>query len=100
MDEDAPQHKVDEVYLKVLSFPRLSQWRASSKARFFNDVERILGFTAVLFESASVLSLSEFLSLGIEKLEETLRKLHSILDVREDRNKPLIFVHLSSATSF
>lgn len=92
---EAPQQKVDEIYLKVLAFPHLAKASSGHKKRFYDRVTNILGFITILFEPASIASLSALLPLDVVKLEKDLRKLYSVLDVREDRNAPLALVHLS-----
>lgn len=88
MEDDAPQQKVDEIYLKVLSFRRLT----SSSKKF---IEQILGFIAVFFEPVSVSSLAELLSRDRKKLEERLRQLHSVIHIPKEETAPLSLVHLS-----
>ncbi|KAF6833672.1 Vegetative incompatibility protein HET-E-1-like protein 7 [Colletotrichum plurivorum] len=88
METDGPQQKVDEIYLKVLSFPRLTK---SSKA----FIQQVLGFIAVFFEPVCVPSLTELLCRDKTKLEERLRQLHSVIHIPQDENSPLSLVHLS-----
>ncbi|KAF6796351.1 Vegetative incompatibility protein HET-E-1-like protein 7, partial [Colletotrichum sojae] len=91
METDGPQQKVDEIYLKVPSFPRLTK---SSKA----FIQQILGFIAVFFEPVCVPSLAELLCRDKKKLEERLRQLHSVIHVPQEEKAPLSLVHLSLAT--
>ncbi|OBT63596.1 hypothetical protein VE03_07330 [Pseudogymnoascus sp. 23342-1-I1] len=95
IDADAPQQKVDEIYLKVLSFPHLCKLSQKSQMKFHEKTKRILGFITAFFEPVSVLSLSALLSVDKEDLNKTLRKFHSILDVPQDEHAPLGLVHLS-----
>ncbi|KAB5522880.1 hypothetical protein GE09DRAFT_1154464 [Coniochaeta sp. 2T2.1] len=95
METDAPQQKVDEIYLKVLSFPHLAKLTRKSQMKFHDKTKRILGFITAFFEPVSVLSLSALLSVDKEELNKTLRKFHSVLDVPQDEHAPLGLVHLS-----
>ena len=49
IDTDAPQQKVDEIYLKVLSFPHLAKLSQKSQMKFHDKTKRILGFITVFF---------------------------------------------------
>jgi hypothetical protein len=95
IETDAPQQKVDEIYLKVLSFPHLSKLTRKSQMRFYDKTKRILGFITAFFEPVSILSLSALLTIDKEDLNKTLRRFHSILDVPQDEHAPLGLVHLS-----
>ncbi|KFY82137.1 hypothetical protein V500_10793 [Pseudogymnoascus sp. VKM F-4518 (FW-2643)] len=95
IETDAPQQKVDELYLKVLSFPHLSKLTRKSQMKFHDKTKRILGFITAFFEPVSVSSLGAFLSVDKEELNKTLRKFHSVLDVPQDEHAPLGLVHLS-----
>ncbi|KAL2150432.1 hypothetical protein VTH82DRAFT_6995 [Thermothelomyces myriococcoides] len=91
----APQQKVDEIYLKVLSFPHLRNARVGTRLRFFESIKNILGFIAVFFEPVSISTLSAFLKLERQELDKKLHFLHSILDIPSDESSPISLVHLS-----
>ena len=93
-EEEAPQNKVDEIYLKVLSFPHLAKSTKVTKERFYATAKKSLGFICVLFKPVSAASLSELLQIEREELDKALRRLHAILDVRQD-DAPVALVHLS-----
>jgi len=95
VDTDAPQQKVDEIYLKVLSFPHLAKLTRKSQAKFHERTKMILGFITAFFEPVSVSSLSALLSIDKEELNKTLRKFHSVLDIPQDEHAPLGLIHLS-----
>lgn len=90
-----PQQKVDEIYLKVLSFPHLANSTKKTRERIFSRTGTVLGFLAVLFEPVSVSSLGVLVSLPKETLDELLRQLNSIVSVPQDEKSPLGLVHLS-----
>ncbi|KAJ4146186.1 hypothetical protein NW754_001650 [Fusarium falciforme] len=90
-----PQQKVDEIYLKVLSFPHLASSTKKTRKRVYSRTGTILGFLAVLFEPVSVSSLGVFVSLPKETLDDILRQLNSIVSVPQDEKSPLGLVHLS-----
>jgi hypothetical protein len=94
-DADAPQQKVDEIYLKVLSFPHLTKSLKKTKARHLTQISKVLGFIAVLLEPVSASSLEHLVSLPRATLDDWLRRLHSIVSVPKDESSSLSLVHLS-----
>lgn len=94
-DADAPQQKVDEIYLKVLSFPHLTKSLKKTKARHLAQISKILGFIAILLEPVSALSLGHLVSIPRATLDDWLTRLHSIVSVPQDEMSPLGLVHLS-----
>lgn len=92
---DGPQQKVDEIYLKVLSFPHLATFTKKTRDRVYSRTGTVLGFLAVLIEPVSVSSLVVLVSLPKETLDEILRQLNSIVSVPPDEKSPLGLVHLS-----
>ncbi|KAK3994352.1 hypothetical protein QBC44DRAFT_43713 [Cladorrhinum sp. PSN332] len=95
MEIDAPQLKIDEIYLKVLSFPHLYRATQREKKRFFDLIERILGFITVSLEPVSASSLAVFLRLEMLELGKKLQRLHSVIAVPRDTNIPMSLIHLS-----
>ncbi|KAJ4312919.1 hypothetical protein N0V84_009688 [Fusarium piperis] len=93
--EDGPQQKVDEIYLKVLSFPHLAKSTKRTRERTFAHTGTVLGFLAVLFEPVSISSLGVLVALSMEMLDGILRQLNSIVSVPQDETSPLGLVHLS-----
>ncbi|KAF4974216.1 hypothetical protein FZEAL_8854 [Fusarium zealandicum] len=92
-EADTPQQKIDEIYLKVLSFPEFS--KSPIKARIMETTGRILGSIAVLMVPVSVASLCRLLQLPRSELDESLERLHSVVDVPQDEKTPLSLVHAS-----
>lgn len=94
-EDDSPQQKVDEVYLKVSSFPHLSKTLKKVKARHLSHISKILGFIAVFFEPVSASSLENLVLLPKVTLDDWLRRLRSIISVPQDETSHLSLVHLS-----
>ncbi|RSL56966.1 hypothetical protein CEP54_008539 [Fusarium duplospermum] len=92
---DSPQQKVDEIYLKVLSFPHLDKSTKKTRERIFARTGTVLGFLAVLFEPVSVSALGLLVVLSSETLDGILRQLNSIVSIPQDEKAPLGLVHLS-----
>lgn len=91
----APQQMVDEIYLKVLSFPGLTGSSEQTKGIFYSTAQRALGFIVVFFKPVPVSTLGALLPPDTEELDPTLRRLHSVLDVRQNPDTPLGLIHLS-----
>ncbi|RSL40369.1 hypothetical protein CEP53_013401, partial [Fusarium sp. AF-6] len=94
-EADSPQQKVDEIYLKVLSFPHLDKSTKKTRERIFARTGTVLGFLAVLFEPVSVSALGLLAALSRETLDGILRQLNSIVSIPQDEKAPLGLVHLS-----
>ncbi|KAK7750314.1 hypothetical protein SLS62_007721 [Diatrype stigma] len=90
-----PQSKVDEIYIKVLSFPYIDDSAPRAKAKLYTRTSRILGIIAVLFEPLSALDLEHLAPLDRESLGNILKRLHSILSVPDDKEASIGLVHLS-----
>lgn len=90
----SPEEKIAEIYLKVLTFASvdLSQ---EEKTETYNDLRKILGLIALVFEPVSITTLSIFLQVSKGSLSRKLEPLHSIVNVPEDGSSPLGFCHLS-----
>ncbi|PNP85437.1 hypothetical protein FNYG_01266 [Fusarium nygamai] len=107
IEEDGPQHKVDEMYFKVLAFPDIQKSHKRVQTTFYAYISRLIGFIVVLFRPASVETLFHLLhtatpdtSQNLEKtagrdLEGYLRRLYSIINVPREPGLPLSLVHLS-----
>ena len=93
-ERESPQHKVDEIYIKVLSNPKLDA-PPKARDRFFADTGKLLGFIAVLFEPLPVPCLGKLVLLQREALDSLLKWLHSILSIPQDEASPVGLVHLS-----
>ncbi|KAI1393473.1 uncharacterized protein F4822DRAFT_384784 [Hypoxylon trugodes] len=94
-EESAPQQKIDEIYLKVLSLPGMARRPRRIKDKLYSHVGKILGFIVVLFAPISVPSLTKLLGLSENDVDDVLDRLHSVVHVPRDKNIPLGLVHLS-----
>lgn len=92
---DAPQHKVDEIYLNVLSFPDLKKVTPKTQEKTYYGMRMTLGFLAVLFEPIAASPLESLLPPFKVSLNQLLEKLHAIVGVPRDEKSPLELVHLS-----
>lgn len=94
-ETDAPRQKVDDIYLKVLSFPDREGMSPKTKKRTYDSMRMTLGFLAVLFEPVGTSALEELLQTKREDLASLLKKLHAIVGVPRDEKSPLDLIHLS-----
>lgn len=94
-ETNAPQQKVDEIYLKVLSFPDREKMPRKTRHRTYDGMRMTLGFLAVLFEPVATSSLETLLPTLPVSLTQLLKKLHAIVGVPLDEKSPLDLVHLS-----
>lgn len=92
---DAPQQKVDEIYLKVLSFPDREKMSPKTRQRTYDGMRMTLGFLAVLFEPVATSALENLLPPLPVSLAQLLKKLHAIVGVPRDERCSLDLVHLS-----
>lgn len=94
-EADAPQQKVDEIYLKVLSFPDREKMSPKTRQRTYGGMRMTLGFLAVLFEPVATSSLENLLPNLPVSLAQLLKKLHAIVGVPRGEKSSLDLVHLS-----
>lgn len=94
-ETDAPQQKVDEIYLKVLSFPDRERMSPKTRQRTYDGMRMTLGFLAVLFEPVATSALENLLPTLPVSLTQLLKKLHAIVGVPQDEKSSLDLVHLS-----
>ncbi|KAG6364032.1 hypothetical protein INS49_009135 [Diaporthe citri] len=94
-EADAPQQKVDEIYLKVLSFPDREQMSPKTRQRTYDGMRMTLGFLAALFEPVATSALENLLPPLPVSLAQLLKKLHAIVGVPRDDKSSLDLVHLS-----
>ncbi|KAK7735396.1 hypothetical protein SLS63_003866 [Diaporthe eres] len=92
---DAPQNKVDEIYLTVLSFPDHKRMPPRMREKTYEGMRMTLGFLAVLFEPVTTSSFENLLPPLPVALAQLLKKLHSIVGVPRDEKSTLDLVHLS-----
>lgn len=94
-EADAPQQKVDEIYLKVLSFPDREKMSPKTRQRTYDGMRMTLGFLTVLFEPVATSALENLLPSLPVSLAQLLKKLHAIVGVPRDEKSSLDLVHLS-----
>ena len=92
---------MDEIYVKVLSFPG-NKFTPKEKEKFHHAIKNLLGCIAIFFEPVSPSSLIELLPniidqerLSQKQLKKYLRQLHAVVDIPSNEAAPLSLVHLS-----
>jgi hypothetical protein len=91
-----PEQRLDEIYADVLqSTVRGDDYSEEEKEALCSVLRTVIGAIAVLFSSLSAFSLESLLYLEEDTVQNTLCDLHSILDVPDDRYRPVRPQHAS-----
>jgi hypothetical protein len=91
----APEKNLDEIYITVLSHCITTNYTNEEKEEVYRMLKRILGSIIILSSPLSADSLSKLLHIQKQDVNETLEDLHSILDIPEERTRPLRLHHPS-----
>ncbi|KAG5808847.1 hypothetical protein H9Q74_003885 [Fusarium xylarioides] len=100
-ETEGPQHTIDDIYHKVLTFPDTEGWSNDEWGEFKIRMKQLIGFIVVLFRPPSEETLLHLLPTAApektarDELKYYLGQLYSIIDVPKDPNFPLSLVHLS-----
>ena len=100
--EDDPQNHIDDIYVKVLSYPAREKLSPSAKRMTYEIMKNALGFLVTVFQPVTISSLKGFVQSVIkgpgdivERLERLLKKLQAIITIPTDEKTPLELMHLS-----
>ncbi|KAJ4025043.1 hypothetical protein NW752_002503 [Fusarium irregulare] len=100
--DDGPQNQIDDIYLKVLSFPAREKLSPSARRMTYEIMKNTLGFLVTVFQPVTIPSLegfvqSVFKGSGViaDRLERLLKKLQAIVAIPTDEKSPLELMHLS-----
>jgi hypothetical protein len=90
-----PEKRLNEIYFTVLknSFP--SDCTKQEQGDIYNKLKGILGSIITLFSPLSADSLAILLRISEQRVDRTLKDLHAILDIPEDKTCPLRLHHPS-----
>ena len=90
---DAPQ--LDEMYFQVLSHSLVRDRRKADATRLVDRFREIVGVIVTSFNTLSILSLANLLSMPINGIKVALGSLHSVLNVPIDTHSPIRLLHPS-----
>ncbi|RBR15923.1 uncharacterized protein FIESC28_07125 [Fusarium coffeatum] len=100
--DDGPQNQIDDIYLKVLSFPAREKLSPTARRMTYEIMKNTLGFLVTVFQPVTILSLegfveSVFKGSGViaDRLARLLKKLQAIVTIPTDKRSPLELMHLS-----
>ena len=100
--EDGPQNHIDDIYLKVLSYPAREKLSPRAMGMTYEMMENTLGFLVTVFQPVTIPSLEGFVQSVHEtpgsvpdRLERLLKKLQAIITIPTDDKSPLELMHLS-----
>ena len=85
--------QLDVIYDKVISAS--VRGADSNESKLIERFKEIVGSIAVLFDAFSIATLSEMLNVGIEEVQATLKRLHSVLIVPDSLTERIQLLHPS-----
>jgi hypothetical protein len=91
----APEKKLNEIYIMVLSHSIPINCTDEEREESCSMLRHVLGTIVILFSPLSADSLGRLLCTQKQEIDQTLQDLHTILDIPEDRTRPLRLHHPS-----
>jgi len=91
----APEKHLNEIYLTVLENSIYQDYTEHEREEQYNMLREILGSIVILSSPLSANALATLLHMPKQDVEQTLEELHAILDIPEDRYRPLRLHHPS-----
>lgn len=91
----SPERDLDEIYTTVLTHSLRGLYDEQESKDLHNLFSQIVGSIVVLFDTLSATSLAGLLETPKEKILQTLRNLHSVLDVPESEDGSIRLLHPS-----
>jgi hypothetical protein len=91
----APENHLNEIYITVLETSIHQYYTEQEKEDMYNTLREILGSIVILSSPLATDSLATLLHILKQDVDQTLKDLHSILDIPEDQTRPLRLHHPS-----
>ncbi|KAF1815014.1 hypothetical protein P152DRAFT_392310 [Eremomyces bilateralis CBS 781.70] len=91
----APEKHLNEIYITVLRYSISPDYSDEEKEELYGMLRHTLGSIVLLLSPLSSSSLGRLIHLQTEDIDQTLDDLHAILDIPEDRRRPLRLHHPS-----
>ncbi len=92
---DEQSFELDMMYKQVLQQSFHEKYLTRKRDELSGQFKQVVGSIVVLLDPLSAVSLSNLLSVAKHKIDNTLRSLHSVLDVPQDEVSPIRLLHLS-----
>jgi hypothetical protein len=90
-----PDNHLNEIYLVVLENSIHQYYTEQEKEDLYNTLREILGSIIILSSPLSADALATLLHIPKQDVDQTLEEFHAILDIPEDRYRPLHLHHPS-----
>jgi hypothetical protein len=90
----APEEQLNKIYLTVLK-NSVRSYKKEERKKWYKLLKESIGAIILLFSPLSAFSLAGFLDIREEYIIRALNDLHSILDISEDRDRPIRLHHPS-----
>jgi hypothetical protein len=90
-----PEEHLNGIYVTVLQNSVQPGYTEQEKHTFYSMLRELLGSIVILYSQLSVESLSELLHTTKQQIDRTLKSLHAIIDVPNDRTRSLRLHHPS-----
>jgi hypothetical protein len=90
-----PEKHLNEIYITILSHSVSTNYTDEEREELCSMLRHILGCIVILFSPLSADSLSTLLHATKEDVDQTLDDLYAILDIPEDRTRPIRLHHPS-----
>jgi hypothetical protein len=90
-----PENHLSKIYLTVLKNSIHEYYTEQEREDIHNTIREILGSIVILFSPLSVDALARLLCISKQDVDQTLEDLHAILNIPEDRTRPLLLHHPS-----
>ncbi|KAF1808535.1 WD40 repeat-like protein [Eremomyces bilateralis CBS 781.70] len=94
-DATAPEKHLNGIYITVLRCSVSLDYSDEEKEELYGMLRQILGSIVLLLSPLSSPSLGRLIRLPTKDIDQTLDDLHAILDIPEDRRRPLRLHHPS-----
>ena len=91
----APEKHLNEIYITILTHSISLDYTDEEKEELYGILRHMLGSLVVLLSPLSIYSFSRLLHVRKEDVDQTLADLHAILDIPENRTRPLRLHHPS-----
>ena len=90
----APEEQLNKIYIAVLE-NSIRIYKRQERKKWYKSLRETAGTIVLLFSPLSAFSLAGLLRVRRENIIQTLNDLHSILDIPEDRARPIRLHHPS-----
>ncbi|KAH8595410.1 WD40-repeat-containing domain protein [Bisporella sp. PMI_857] len=91
----APERHLNTIYFTVLQNASSHTFNDDEKEEYLTRLRKVIGYIILLLSPLSVNSISKLLGVSNRQVNQTLHRLHAILDIPENATRPLRLYHPS-----